>query len=113
MRGAPFFALALLLLFSVVASPAHAEKRVALVIGNSDYSNAPKLPNPSNDAEAMGVLFKSAGFDVVEVRQNLSTADMRRAIRDFSPAARPENAARGKPSAAPASRQQNTENNDI
>jgi hypothetical protein len=82
MRFASLFAFALL--FGTGATPAQAEKRVALVIGNSDYSNAPKLPNPSNDSEAMGILFRSAGFDVVEARQNLGGAEMRRAIRDFS-----------------------------
>ena len=36
--------------------PSHAEKRVALVIGNSAYQNVPKLPNPVNDAAAVGLL---------------------------------------------------------
>ncbi len=30
--------------------PAHAEKRVALVIGNNDYKNVPKLQKAVNDA---------------------------------------------------------------
>jgi hypothetical protein len=34
--------------------PGHAEKRVALVIGNSAYRNVPALPNPINDAADMG-----------------------------------------------------------
>jgi hypothetical protein len=32
-------------------APSQAEKRVALVIGNSAYKNAPALPNSRNDAE--------------------------------------------------------------
>jgi len=84
MRFAAFFALALLLPLGAVATPAFADKRVALVIGNCDYSAAPRLRNPSADAEAMGALFESAGFDNVEIRQNLNRLDMRRAIRDFS-----------------------------
>ena len=32
---------------------AHAEKRVALVIGNSAYQNTSELRNPSNDATDM------------------------------------------------------------
>jgi hypothetical protein len=41
-----FFLSALLLL---VCEPAFAEKRVALVLGNSAYQNAPALANPVND----------------------------------------------------------------
>ena len=33
-----------------LASPALAEKRVALVIGNSAYQNVTALENPANDA---------------------------------------------------------------
>ncbi|MBI5318000.1 caspase family protein [Bradyrhizobium sp.] len=42
-------ALAVLMLAST-ASPARAEKRVALVIGNSEYAHVPRLANPKNDA---------------------------------------------------------------
>ena len=35
-------------------SAAAAEKRVALVIGNSSYEHVPQLANPSNDAAASG-----------------------------------------------------------
>src|SRR5258705_8665434 len=61
-----------------------AEKRVALVIGNSAYKHVGKLPNPSSDARAIADLLKRSGFDVVESRQDLNSNDMRRAIRDFS-----------------------------
>ena len=37
------------LLLIVLPSVAHAEKRVALVIGNAVYQNVPRLPNPVND----------------------------------------------------------------
>ncbi len=37
-----------------------AEKRVALVIGNSNYRNAVKLPNPARDATAIAALLKEA-----------------------------------------------------
>jgi hypothetical protein len=33
-----------------LATPAAAEKRVALVIGNSAYQNVTRLDNPRNDA---------------------------------------------------------------
>jgi caspase domain-containing protein len=64
--------------------PALAEKRVALVIGNSAYENVARLGNPANDATAMTATLKEAGFDVVDSRLNLNNADMRRAFRDFS-----------------------------
>ena len=70
------------------AGPALAEKRVALVIGNSAYQHVARLGNPANDAAAMTATFKNAGFDVVESRRDLKTADMRRALRDFSDQAR-------------------------
>ena len=66
------------------SDPALAEKRVALVIGNSAYENVARLGNPANDATAMTETFKEAGFDVVDSRRNLNIADMRRAFRDFS-----------------------------
>jgi formylglycine-generating enzyme required for sulfatase activity len=66
------------------AGQAHAEKRVALVIGNSAYRNVPSLPNPTNDADQVAALFKSAGFSTVELRHDLGIAEMRRAISDFA-----------------------------
>jgi hypothetical protein len=39
-------------------APAHAEKRVALVIGNNDYRNVPKLQKAVNDARTMGDTLK-------------------------------------------------------
>jgi formylglycine-generating enzyme required for sulfatase activity len=68
--------------------PAFAEKRIALVMGNSAYQSVPRLPNPVNDASAMAAMFKSAGFDVVQLKLDLKASDMRRALRDFSDEAR-------------------------
>jgi hypothetical protein len=61
-----------------------AEKRVALVIGNSSYKHVAKLTNPANDAAAVANLLRSAGFDVIERKQDLNISSMKRAIRDFS-----------------------------
>jgi uncharacterized caspase-like protein len=74
-----------LLMFSVVfgGGPALAEKRVALVIGNSSYEKVAPLGNPANDAGLMAETFKAAGFDSVDLRRNLNVADMRRALREF------------------------------
>ncbi|MDA9510129.1 caspase (peptidase) [Bradyrhizobium sp. CCBAU 11386] len=75
-----------LLIFAVLLAcgPAHAEKRVALVIGNSAYKSVPRLTNPANDATLVGGMFKNAGFDNVEVRLDLNAADMRRSLREFA-----------------------------
>lgn len=48
-----------------LAAPAHAEKRVALVVGNNDYRNVPKLQKAVNDARTMGDTLKQLGFTVM------------------------------------------------
>jgi uncharacterized caspase-like protein len=73
-----------LVLFSAAANTvALAEKRVALVIGNANYVNAPKLVNPGNDTTAVSIKLEGLGF-VVDTRNDLGNSDMRRAVRDFS-----------------------------
>src|SRR6202007_3204006 len=47
------------------AAPAQAEKRGALVIGNNDYKNVPKLQKAVNDARTMGDTLKQLGFTVM------------------------------------------------
>jgi uncharacterized caspase-like protein len=64
-------------------SAALADKRVALVIGNSSYEKAARLGNPANDAGLMAETLKAAGFDNVDLRRDLKIADLRRALRDF------------------------------
>jgi uncharacterized caspase-like protein len=66
------------------SAEARAEKRVALVIGNSAYSRVPKLANPGNDAAAMAMMLKSAGFDEVVRVADLGITAMRRSLREFS-----------------------------
>jgi uncharacterized caspase-like protein len=80
-----FFLGAVLLL---LCQPAHAEKRVALVLGNAAYQNAPSLPNPVNDSSMIAATLKDAGFDVVDSRHDLPALEMRRMLRDFSDSAR-------------------------
>jgi formylglycine-generating enzyme required for sulfatase activity len=72
----------------IFGEPAFAEKRIALVIGNSAYQKVPQLANPVRDADAMAEMFKNSGFDVVQSRHDLGISDMRRALRDFSDEAR-------------------------
>jgi uncharacterized caspase-like protein len=64
--------------------PSYADKRVALVIGNSAYRNVARLTNPANDAIAISELFRSAHFDNVRLQLDLGIADLRRAISEFA-----------------------------
>ena len=83
--AASLVAAAIVLGLSILApGTALADKRVALVIGNSAYQNVAQLPNPAKDAAAIGAMLTKAGFDVVDAREDVSTADMKRMIRDFS-----------------------------
>ena len=80
--AASLFALAALL---AGIAPAAAEKRVALVIGNSAYENVPRLTNPSNDAADVAAKLKGLGFEVVE-GIDLGKRDMEKRIRAFAEA---------------------------
>ncbi|MDB5576248.1 MAG: hypothetical protein JWR80_1424 [Bradyrhizobium sp.] len=62
---------------------AFADTRVALVIGNSAYQKVAKLANPANDAAAVAAMFKSAGFDAVDTKLNLTANELRKALREF------------------------------
>jgi formylglycine-generating enzyme required for sulfatase activity len=73
-------AIALLLLMVL---PAQAEKRVALVIGNSAYQHTPTLINPKNDATDMVAALKMHGFQVLE-GFDLDKAAFDRKVRDFA-----------------------------
>lgn len=76
---AAFFAVLTLL---IATAPARAEKRVALIIGNSAYQHVSALPNPRNDAKAMGAALAKLGFDV-DVHTDLTKADTDKAVRKF------------------------------
>ena len=66
-----------------VAKPpaAVAEKRIALVIGNGAYKDAP-LRNPVNDARAIARTLQGLGFQVIQ-KENASLKEMQEAIRVF------------------------------
>src|ERR1700681_3622166 len=72
-------------ILSMVLAPdaAWADKRVALIVGNSTYQAVPQLPNPSRDASSVAKMFKDAGFDSVEVQINVGNLEFKRAIRKF------------------------------
>ena len=61
--------------------PAGNEKRIALVIGNSAYKEAP-LKNPVNDARDIATALRKLGFEVIE-RTNVTQKEMNRAIVQF------------------------------
>ena len=84
MRTRTVFSLVLSLLLFAGGEAFAAERRVALVIGNSSYIHAPALDNPVNDVTAVSVMLEGAGFQVVETRNNLDNTAMRRVIREFS-----------------------------
>jgi len=68
------------MLFTAVS--AHAEKRVAFVVGNGAYKNVAQLPNPPIDAKAMAATLRNVGFDVVE-GTNLTRDSMTAKLLDF------------------------------
>jgi uncharacterized protein (TIGR02145 family) len=57
------------------------QKRIALVIGNGNYSSS-TLANPENDAREMKVALQSVGFTVMEY-ENLNQSQMKKAMDDF------------------------------
>ena len=63
---------------------ATAAERVALLIGNNNYSNTP-LRNAANDAKDLGEALKELGFQII-VKENASRREMIEAIREFDKA---------------------------
>ncbi|MET0877390.1 MAG: caspase family protein [Tardiphaga sp.] len=67
----------------LLGSPAWAESRMALVIGQSAYRAVPPLPNPVNDARAMAQMLGDAGFEV-QAASDLTQNELRARIGDFA-----------------------------
>lgn len=74
-------ALLVLSLFLALTPGAHAENRIALVIGNTSYKHAP-LANPKNDATLMADTLELVGFKVTRLL-DADQATMKRAMIDF------------------------------
>src|SRR5262245_7543621 len=74
---------AAILAMVLASDAAWADKRVALIVGNSSYQAVPQLPNPSRDANAVAKMFKDAGFDSVELQLDVGNLEFKRAIRRF------------------------------
>ncbi|HLN20569.1 MAG TPA: caspase family protein [Bacteroidales bacterium] len=64
-------------------SKAIAQKRIALVLGNSNYNNKTPLKNPVQDANLMEATLEDLGFEV-DKRLDLTLQGMRDAVREFS-----------------------------
>ena len=86
MRSTWVFAFGLFLVL-FVHSEVLADTRVALVIGNGAYQNAPHLPNPINDATDVAAALKRDGFDTI-LATDLGKAAMDEVSIRFAKAAR-------------------------
>jgi branched-chain amino acid transport system substrate-binding protein len=60
-----------------------AEKRVALVVGNSAYATVPRLANAQNDARAIAQILKALDFQTVEIALNQPNNRLRDTVQRF------------------------------
>ncbi len=67
----------------LLALPARAERRVALVVGNAAYQNAEPLRTPTNDADRVSALLRTLDFSVIELTDADKIA-MEQGLRRFS-----------------------------
>ena len=81
-RGAARLGLVVAVLTLAWASSARAELRLALVIGNAAYAEAP-LAHPVNDAHAVAKALRALGFDVIG-GDNLTLVQMTEALGQFT-----------------------------
>jgi cyclase len=58
-------------------------RRIALVIGNSNYRSVAPLPNPRRDANAVADALRQSGFQSVELAMDLDRDGMVKALRLF------------------------------
>jgi tetratricopeptide (TPR) repeat protein len=63
------------------------EVRVALVIGNSAYQSVEHLADPRRDAEAVADALRQAGFQTVQLAEDVDYDAMMKALRSFRDAA--------------------------
>lgn len=78
--------LAALVLVAFMTMDARADRRVALVIGNSEYREIPALKNPDKDAEDVSKTFRLAGFEVF-TGKDLTRLQFEEQFRDYLAAA--------------------------
>jgi TPR repeat protein len=77
------FAIAAVVPLAFGGAATASENRIALVIGNSSYQNAPRLATPVNDAEDIATVLGGLGFDVI-LRRDATGDELRQAFGDFS-----------------------------
>jgi len=78
--------LAALIIMSLSTLDARADRRIALVIGNSQYQQIPALKNPDKDAEDVSNTFRQAGFDVF-VAKDVTKLQFEEKFRNYLAAA--------------------------
>jgi formylglycine-generating enzyme required for sulfatase activity len=73
------------LLTAVISLPALADKRVALVVGNSNYAHVSPLSNPANDARLLADALRSVGFTLIrgEAQLDLDKQSFEKAVQEF------------------------------
>ncbi len=59
------------------------EQRVALIVGNNNYTNLGKLKNPINDARLMKKVLKKRGFEII-YKENATKNEMKKLVKKFS-----------------------------
>jgi uncharacterized caspase-like protein len=67
----------------VLVQPAAAQKRVALIVGNSAYTHAGALINPANDAADMAAALREVGIQVI-LGLDLDKRGFDLKVRDFA-----------------------------
>jgi uncharacterized caspase-like protein len=77
------FGALILTAITLMLTPASAEKRVALVVGNTHYEHSPALTNPANDAEDVARVLKILGFEVL-LGLDLDKRAFDLKVRDFA-----------------------------
>jgi hypothetical protein len=80
------FALAFVLSFffcGLSITHALADKRVALIVGNSKYAQLNKLVNPANDAPDLAKALENMGFEVI-LRVDIGKSEFDRALAEFA-----------------------------
>jgi formylglycine-generating enzyme required for sulfatase activity len=81
----PKLILMVVLASGCLCSPAYADKRVALVIGNAAYAHVARLGNPGNDARLMAATLRGLGFTLVGggPQLDLDKSAIDRVVQDF------------------------------
>ena len=82
MRSFHLAAIAFICVF-LQSGPVVAGKKVALVIGNSSYTQLRKLKNPTEDALLISDSLTKAGFDTLGLQTDVSLTEFRASLRRF------------------------------